>query len=214
MIPREGETMNYEPSAGESINETADQMVTLARTGGGTVTATFNDIELHATPTTDAASIVAFYTGECDRRRREYEASPKGQRHAAEAAAYRAKAAAAAAEGILPFAIKPEALADWEKTVKVNDDGYGACVVRYAARWAHLMDAAIAKGATITDIAKQSSHDADVEGITGFMYGAAVSILSQAWVHGEALRRWHNADYGVPDATGTVNPALLTIGSR
>ena len=49
------------------------------------------------------------------------------------------------------------------------------------------------------------------EGITGFMYGAAVSILSQCWEYGEYLRKWHNKDYGY-DGDGVVNPAVITVG--
>jgi hypothetical protein len=53
------------------------------------------------------------------------------------------------------------------------------------------MEERINKGEELKDIAKQASHDADTEGITGFMYVMAVGILSQAWIHGEELRKWH-----------------------
>ena len=56
----------------------------------------------------------------------------------------------------------------------------------------------------IVDNAKQLSYEADRDGITGFMYGAAVSILSQYWEYGECLRKWHNKDYGY-DGDGVVN---------
>ncbi len=53
----------------------------------------------------------------------------------------------------------------------------------------------------------------------GFMYGTAVSILSQTWKHGEQLRRWHNKETQIGnegdianEKGGTLNPALLTIG--
>lgn len=63
----------------------------------------------------------------------------------------------------------------------------------------------------IVDNAKQLSYEADKEGITGFMYGAAVSILSQCWEYGEFLRKWHNKEYEY-DGDGVVNPAVITIG--
>ena len=63
---------------------------------------------------------------------------------------------------------------------------------------------------TIADNAGKLSHEADVEGITGFMYGAAVSILSQCWLYGEYLRKWHNKEYNC-DGDGVVNPAIITI---
>lgn len=43
----------------------------------------------------------------------------------------------------------------------------------------------------VVDNANRLSHEADVEGITGFMYGCAVSILSQYWKYGEELRKWN-----------------------
>ena len=60
------------------------------------------------------------------------------------------------------------------------------------------------------DVAKELSFKADTEGITGFMYGCAVSILSQCWKYGEELRGWHNKQYNY-DGKGVVNPAVLKI---
>ena len=44
-------------------------------------------------------------------------------------------------------------------------------------------------------------------------------MLAQCWVHGEALRRWHNRDTQIGtegdkanESGGVLNPALLTIG--
>lgn len=107
----------------------------------------------------------------------------------------------------------------WEKTVEANQDPYGACAIRYCKRWAEMMEAELEKGKTIQEVAEETSHKADTEGITGFMYGCAVSILSQVWAHGEGLRRWHNLDTQIGDEGerankegGVLNPALLSIG--
>ena len=90
--------------------------------------------------------------------------------------------------------------------------------MRYAARWANLMEQELAKGAKLKDIAKTTSCAADVEGITGFMYGCAVSILAHAWEHGEELRQWHNLSTQLGnegekanESGGVLNPALLSI---
>lgn len=91
-----------------------------------------------------------------------------------------------------------------------QSDEYGRCVFRYVERWATLMELDIKQGLSVRDIAESKSHEADTEGITGFMYGCAVSILSQCWTHGEELRKWHNKEYNY-EGEGTVNPALLTI---
>lgn len=106
----------------------------------------------------------------------------------------------------------------WNKFKKLNTDPYGGACVRYAEDWAKLMQVEFAAGKKIVDCAKQTSHDADYDGITGFMYGCAVSMLSQCWKHGEALRLWHNLDSQIGDegekaneSGGVLNPALLNI---
>ena len=115
---------------------------------------------------------------------------------------------------------KKEEYEAWK--AKNANDGYGSCCFRYAEAWADEMELAIAQGKTIADVARKTSKDVDRRpefGITGFMYGMAVAILSQSWIHGEELRRWHNLDTQIGDEgeraneKGTVlNPALLSIG--
>jgi hypothetical protein len=102
----------------------------------------------------------------------------------------------------------------WETAVSVNTDPYGKCTVDYARDWARLMQRDIDQGKTLIDVAKQCSNAADKgKGITGFMYGCAVSILADVWVHGEELRKWHNKGYGVSEeSTGVVNPAIMSFG--
>lgn len=109
----------------------------------------------------------------------------------------------------------------WRKSVEANTDEYGSAVVRYAEKWADLMEARIATGARVEDIAKATSHEADTDGITIFIYWRAVSILSRVWEHGEELRRWHNLDVQIGnegeranEAGGCLNPALLNIEVR
>ena len=75
------------------------------------------------------------------------------------------------------------------------------------------MQLEIAEGNELKDIADKTSHEADVEGITGFMYGFAVTILSKCWIHGELLRKWHNKEYG-HDGEGVINPAVINIRSN
>lgn len=118
-----------------------------------------------------------------------------------------------------------EAAALWAKGVEHNQDPYGhpighACYA-YASEWATRMEAEFAKGQTIAQVAKRTSAEtADDEGITGFIYGMAVQILAAMWIHGEALRLWHNLDCQIgnegekANEKGTVlNPAILTINT-
>jgi len=109
----------------------------------------------------------------------------------------------------------------WKTWKAKNQDPYGGAVITYAQRWARLMQAEMANGKSLEEVAEATSFEADLEGITGFMYGAAVSVLSQVWVHGDRLRRWHNLDIQVGNEGekanengGVLNPALITITPR
>lgn len=100
-----------------------------------------------------------------------------------------------------------------------NTDTYGAEIYRYAESWADLMEAQMKEGKLLSDIAEATSREADTSGITGFMYGAAVAVLSAFWRHGEDLRKWHNLDCQIGDegekaneTGGVLNPALLSVG--
>jgi len=101
--------------------------------------------------------------------------------------------------------------ADYQNWKAKNTDGYGAGIFRYAENWARLMEKEMGGGKDVVDIADRTSHEADTEGITGYM--AAVSILSQCWEHGEKLKVRHNKKYDY-DGKGVVNPAILTVKAK
>lgn len=115
--------------------------------------------------------------------------------------------------------IKEEMKQEYAEYVEKNsEDGYSLAVVTYSERWADLMEKAMSEGKALADVADTLSHEADTEGITGFMYGCAVSALAAYWEHGETLRRWHNLDTQIGnegekanETGGTLNPALLNI---
>lgn len=98
----------------------------------------------------------------------------------------------------------------WDEYVEKNQDAYRKCAVDYACDWAILMQYYMANGETIEQCADRASHELGWYGITGFMYGCAVQMLSQCWIHGEELRKWHNKEYN-HEGDGVVNPAILTI---
>jgi hypothetical protein len=181
----------YRPMCGENVSRTAARLCAIARQHRSTWRASFNGIALSATPSDLPNDIVAAYTAECDRRHREWEASPEGQAAKVRQEEHDRRAAASAAEGIRSFSLKD---ADgWAKTVAANTDGYGACGMRYAARWANMAEAAMVatdRTETTSEIIERTSNEADTEGITGFMHGCAVSILSQVWTHGDAMLAW------------------------
>jgi hypothetical protein len=95
---------------------------------------------------------------------------------------------------------------------------YGRAILTYAERWADAMEAAMAGGETLEACADRTGHEADTEGITGFMYGAAVKTLADCWEHGDQLRRWHNLDSQIGtegeeanEGGGVLNPAVLRL---
>lgn len=147
-------------------------------------------------------------------------------RRQAASAEYEAKAAAARAAieaelaGTPDIEVEPDKAEEYAAYKAMNsEDGYSAGVVTYAERWARLMQVRMAAGADLEAIAKAASHDADTDGITGFMYGCAAQALAHFWRHGERLRRWHNIDAQIKDegekaneSGGVLNPAVLSIG--
>ena len=144
---------------------------------------------------------------ESQKRQAKYEAKAKAHREVVEAKLVNAPNIELADE------------AGWQKFKTVNSDGYGGAVVTYSERWARLMQVEMANGKNLEDVADATSQEANLEGITGFMYGCAVSTLSACWKHGEQLRRWHNIKTQLGNegekankSGGVLNPALLSIG--
>jgi hypothetical protein len=139
---------------------------------------------------------------------RKAEQARRQAEHSAAMAARRERVVAASAR----FPFEPIDADRYAEYKAINSDGYGGGVVRYGEAWAALMESEIASGATVADAAERTKHDADADGITGFMFGCAVQQLATFWKHGEALRVWHNAKHGAAaDVAGVVNPAVLSI---
>lgn len=76
-----------------------------------------------------------------------------------------------------------------------NPEPYGLECFNYAERWANAIEAAMANGASLEDVAWNTSLET-ANGITGFMHGMAVQILQKCWIHGEQLYAWHKAKWG------------------
>lgn len=89
------------------------------------------------------------------------------------------------------FRVKPELKEAYQEfRTKVCGDFYSAGILRYAERWAAMMEDKIEAGATVAEAAEATHHLADTEYISGFMYGQAVNLLSGYWEHGDELRQW------------------------
>lgn len=101
---------------------------------------------------------------------------------------------------------------EWEKCKEINSkDDYSSCVIDYTILWAQYMEYLMGKhGKKLSDVWDMSSSLADIYGITGFMYGCAVSTLSSVWKYGKELRVQYNSKFNY-NGEGVVNPAILTL---
>lgn len=207
--------------AGQHITKYIADMLAESNRLGEQMVGDFNDTPVTVNPGDDPDKVYDAWEAERHRRAEEYRKSPAGIAAEKRDEEYRRiaaekKAKADADDGPLPF-IKSDPDA-WDECVRINDDPYGAAAVRYAARWANYMERLIDDGEALVDIAEQALRDADLEGITGFMYGCAVSILSQVWQHGEQLRRWHNLKTQIGtegekanESGAVLSPAIINI---
>jgi hypothetical protein len=218
-------TVEYDGKWCFTVQEQAEALIQEAKRLRCTVTHEFNGVTLKAIPNGGHAGlIVEYYQARCKESSARYEAeklahdnTPEGQEELRIKEEKERKRKALLAEPIKKFKLKDKKA--WDKAVNNNHDPYGKAAVTYAARWAWMMEQKLEKGEKLIDIAEQTSRDADAEGITGFMYGCAVSVLSHVWVHGEELRQWHNKDTQIGDegdkaneTGGVLNPALVRIG--
>lgn len=100
----------------------------------------------------------------------------------------------------------------WQKSREANGDSYGKCALDFAEGFAKLMQKDISNGKTVAQAYNDNQYKMGFLGITGFMFGAAVSTLTQTWKYGEELRRAHNKEFGLPEDTkGVANPAVVSI---
>lgn len=207
----------HEPQPGAHVAKECERLVQLVMESGETASMVFNDVELVAEPGTTAGDLLQRWSDEVHRLRAEYEQSPEGIADKQWLEEFAARAAESEAEGIVEFDIVDHKA--WDECVAANQDGgYCEAVLRYAARWARLMDKQVARGATVESVAESAASEADTEGMTGFMHGCAVWILAKVWRHGESLRRWHNLNTQMRDegkraneTGGVLSPAMLSV---
>lgn len=171
----EKQMQTYTPKIGETIKHIAHVLVEMANSRKEEpATANFCDIILTANPGDNADAIAQYYRDEFRRRHEQ-------------------KYGFALKDTIIPedprMSLRDEA--GWKRFVEVySTDVYNAYILRYAERWACLMEDRLTKGDTIEQCAKETSALADTEGISGYIYGVAVAALTQVWVHGEQFRHW------------------------
>jgi len=224
-----------EAHVGDTITGVSASAIELRDSSGEQVQFDFNGVIITTTDESTAEILCEAYSvgmdKQCEESRKKREAylkTPEGIAEVKEAerkaAILRGKQAhlnGLKKDGIYPFCIAEGKLSDFGAGLAKNRDAYGLACYTFATAWACLMELEIGKGNTVQQCAKDTSHTADLEGITRFMYGAAVSILSHCWEHGEELRKWHNLDTQIgtegeeANESGEVlNPALMSIGKK
>lgn len=214
-------TKKIEILAGETINSACKEAVILAIKDNINIEFDFNGQVIIASPDSDPKILANNFMAESHRRHEEYinsdEYKRKQEEYERKELKKKEKLATYLKDGPAKMTLKDEF--GWTNACEANTDPYGGAVIIYAELWARLLEVRMAKGEQLQDISDECSHLADLEGITGFMYGCAVSILSQVWIHGKELRKWHNIKTQLKDEgekaneTGSVlNPALLNLG--
>ncbi len=214
--------LRYKPLPGDHVKRTVATIIRWANASGRQVHAPFNDILLVARPGSRPERLLRHYDHECTRRSDAYEASVYTRKshieyeRAEEQKQLTLRNALASAPEHMT--IRDDVA--WAKWQESNKEGYGLAILRYAEVWARLMESRFGSGEAIEAIAADTSYLANTEGITGFMYGAAVKVLSDVWVHGEALRCWHNIDTQLGtegeqanETGGVLNPAMLSLST-
>ena len=102
--------------------------------------------------------------------------------------------------------INPDKVDEYNKFIANNSsDEYSLGTMTYASDWGRLMQVEIAnicpefdscdhdkKFAVIESIAERTSHEADLNGITGNMYGFAAGVLCRTWIYGELLNEFYS----------------------
>ncbi len=108
----------------------------------------------------------------------------------------------------------------WVKQVTANTDDYGGAVIKVARRVMELLDEEPGDF-NCHEIICRADDEAGADGITGFMAGAAASIISRCHSRGEEFRRKWNEDVSPRQAEevnakegAVLNPAILNYRKR
>lgn len=108
---------------------------------------------------------------------------------------------------------------EWMQWQKNNTDDYGKAIVDVAREAMRILDedeTALHDGYypdmnTPHGIIVIANKNIEAGGITGFMAGCVAQIITTVHSRGEEFKTIWNEPYGIDDAEGAVNPAIMTI---
>jgi len=86
-----------------------------------------------------------------------------------------------------------EGRAFWQSLVDANKGDLGMGVLNYAERWARMMQMEMAAGKSLAGIYRETSLEADLEGVSGFSSGFGERALIQSWKYGSELAQVRKA---------------------
>jgi hypothetical protein len=213
------ELQTYKPMCGSWIPRSIAEMVGIAKLTNLEVTGKFNGVSVTATPNSSPEALTDWWSKEMDRQGEEYRNSDEYKKSERDYREREERRTLMLEEALLsaPETITLKDEDAWKKYVDGNKDF--PSIMHYAERWARLMEGRMSNGGTLEECADEASHLADSEGMSGSSYGYAVGVLSQCWIHGEQLRRWHNRSMQIGnegdeanESGGVLNPAMLCIG--
>lgn len=168
----------------------------------------FNGVDVHVSKDSDYDEVIAAWeqgikdqNDEIQRKREEWLKSPEGIEHTRKVAERKAAQEERRkmlgpinSERLYEFSIREDAKETFDKGLSLNTDGYGRACFTYASAWAQLMEKRMAGGEELDAVVEETSHDADIEGITGFMFSAAKAILHDCWIHGDKLMDYYKKE--------------------
>lgn len=212
----------YLVRGGESIKETDRKMIDLARLTNETVKASFNGITLKAVSDMEYGSIEDKYQKLIQEKYIKYRNSAefKKAREQALEAERKSREILEASLAEYPEEMAIRDIDAYLNALEIQKSDYAKVIIRTARNWARLMQGQMDRGRSLEDCAEETYEIANVDGLTGFMYGLAASFLSDFWVYGKEFREWYNEDtqIGIEGHIATIlgktlNPAVLIIST-
>lgn len=98
-------------------------------------------------------------------------------------------------------------------TAKEGDESAGSSYAQGILNASERVGCALDDGKTPEEAIECLTGGEDGKELTGYMAGAAIAAVCHFSPRGEELRIAWNKRYGVgPEAKGTVNPAIVTVG--
>ncbi|MFA6227484.1 MAG: hypothetical protein WC631_03360 [Candidatus Paceibacterota bacterium] len=169
---------------GDNLYSLARKMIGRAKKLNNSVCIRFNGIIVTAHPKgSSVKSIVRNYEKEWGR-------SPEGRaeilKEKAEDRKYLRLKRKAIAQGIVPFKVRNKNL--WAEIVETNKREMMG-MLRFASRWAQIMEIKIGEGKKLSRIAGWASHKVDTETISGLEFKCALDVLCKVWKYGKELER-------------------------